>query len=81
MAELDKTLIEFRTVGLNADGAVTDVRDAINRVSNSGLRDIEETLDGIRASVDSLQTILQDLEQSPIAFISGEEVETMEIPQ
>lgn len=81
MAELDKTLIEFRTVGVNADGAVTDVRDAVNRVSNSGLRDIEETLDGIRASVDSLQTILKELEQSPITFISGEDVQTMEIPQ
>lgn len=81
MAELDKTLTEFRQVAVNADKAVTDVRDAINRVSNSGLTDIEETLDGVRASVDSLETILGEIERSPLAFISGEDVETMEIPQ
>lgn len=81
MAEIDATLAEFRTVAVNADGAVTDVRDAINRLSNSGLTDIEETLDGIRASVDSLENILEDLERSPRTFISGQEVETMEIPQ
>ena len=81
MAEVDKTLSEFRRVAANSDKAVTDVRDAINRVSNSGLTDIEETLDGIRASVDSLQSILEDVERSPLTFISGEEVESMEIPQ
>jgi len=42
MAEVDKTLSEFRRVAANSDKAVTDVRDAINRVSNSGLTDIEE---------------------------------------
>lgn len=81
MAEVDKTLAEFRRVAVNADLAVTDVRDAINRLSNSGLTDIEETLDGVRASVDSLQGILEDLERSPLTFITGEKVETMEIPQ
>ncbi len=81
MLEVDRTLIEFRKVAVNSDKAVTDVRDAVNRVSNSGLTDVEETLDGVRASVDSLQSILSDLERSPLTFITGEEVETMEIPQ
>ena len=81
MAEIDRTLIEYRVLAGEATKATGDVRDAINRVSNSGLTDVEETLDGIRASVDSLQTILEDLERSPLTFITGEEVETMEIPQ
>jgi len=81
MAEIDKTLIEFRKVAVNGDKAVTDARDAMNRLSNSGLTDIEETLEGVRASVESLQGILSELERSPLTFITGEEVETMEIPQ
>jgi phospholipid/cholesterol/gamma-HCH transport system substrate-binding protein len=81
MAELDKTLAEYRLVAKNASLVTTDLRDAINRVSNSGLTDVEETLDGIRASVDSLENILSDLERSPIGFISGTERETMEIPK
>lgn len=81
MEELDKTLAQFSAVGVNADGAVTDVRDAVNRVSNSGLTDIEETLDGVRVSVDSLQSILEELEQSPLTFIRGEETKTLDIPQ
>ena len=81
MAELDQTLQQFRVVASNTDLAVTDVRDAINRVSNSGLTDVEETLDGVRSAVESLQNILEDLERSPLAFVSGEEVDTMEIPQ
>lgn len=81
MSELDKTLIEFRNFAGGADQTTVDIRDAINRVSNSGLTDIEETLDGLRAAAVSLESILNDIEQSPIQFLTGENSETMEIPQ
>lgn len=81
MAELEKTLSDYRVVAKNVSLVTTDLRDAINRVSNSGLTDVEETLDGLRESVDSLETILSDIERSPIEFITGSERETMEIPK
>lgn len=81
MGEVDKTLSEFRVLAYDASLATTDVRDAINRVSNSGLTDVEETLESIRSSVESLDSILTDIERSPLTFITGEEKETLEIPQ
>ncbi len=81
MAELDKTL---GSIGIAADGAgvlMTDSTDAINRLSNSGLRDIEETLDGIRRMVATLGRITQSIEQHPRGFIAGEEKEVVELPQ
>ena len=81
MAELDKTL---GSIGKAADGTgdlITDGRDAINRLSNSGLTDMEETIDGIRRVVNSLARVADSLEQNPAAFIAGREKETVELPQ
>ncbi len=67
-----------------ADGGTyltTDARDAINRLSNSGLTDLEETADGLRRLVLTLTEIADKLEQNPAQFIAGEELETMELPQ
>jgi len=81
MAELDKAL---GSIGTAADGTgdlITDGRDAINRLSNSGLTDMEETIDGIRRVVESLARVADSLEQNPTAFIAGTEKETVELPQ
>lgn len=81
MDEIDKTLAEFRVVANGASLVTTDLRDAINRASNSGLADLEETLDGMRSSVESLDSILKEIERNPLSFITGEEKEILEIPQ
>ena len=81
MAELDKAL---GSIGNAADGTgslITDSRDAINRLSNSGLTDMEETIDGIRRVVESLARVADSLEQNPTAFIAGTQKETVELPQ
>ncbi len=81
MAELDKMLANFSVLANDASDTTVDVRDAINRLSNSGLTDIEETLDGLRSAVESLDSILSDIEKNPLAFVSGQETQTMELPQ
>lgn len=81
MGELDKAL---GSIGTAADGTgdlITDGRDAINRLSNSGLTDLEETIDGIRRVVESLARVADSLEQNPASFIAGTEKETVELPQ
>jgi len=81
MGELDKAL---GSIGTAADGTgdlITDGRDAINRLSNSGLTDMEETIDGIRRVVESLARVADSLEQNPAAFIAGTQKETVELPQ
>ena len=81
MAELDKAL---GSIGTAADGTgelITDSREAINRLSNSGLTDLEETVDGLRRLVVTLGRVADSLERSPTQFIAGEERETVELPQ
>jgi len=81
MAELDKALGSIGTAADGTGALITDGRDAINRLSNSGLTDMEETIDGIRRVVESLARVADSLEQNPAAFIAGTEKETVELPQ
>lgn len=81
MAQLDKTLADFSGFAVGAEQLTVDSRDAINRLSNSGLTDVEETLDGVREVVNSLNAVIEELEANPLNFIAGEERETVEIPQ
>jgi len=81
MEQLDRTLASFESVGGGTDLLIADTRDAINRLSNSGLTDLEETVDGIRRLVLTLGRVADSLEQSPVQFIAGQEKETVELPQ
>ena len=81
MAQLDKTLVEFANFASGGEALTVDARDAINRLSNSGITDIEETIDGIRSVVISLEEVVSSLEANPLLFIAGEERETVKVPQ
>ena len=81
MAELDKALGSIGTAADGTGGLITDSRDAINRISNSGLRDIEETIDAIRRMVIALGRVADSIEQNPRQFIIGAEKEVVELPQ
>ncbi len=79
--EVEGTLNAFEGTATGADDMIVDARDAINRLSNSGLTDLEETVDGIRTLVLTLGRVADALEQSPLAFISGQESDIVELPQ
>ena len=81
MAELDKALGSIGTAADGTGGLITDSRDAINRISNSGLTDIEETIDAIRRMVIALGRVADSIEQNPRQFIIGTEKEVVELPQ
>lgn len=81
LAQIDGAIGSFSGLTGNGDGLVTDARDAINRLSNSGLTDMEETLDGIRRLVQTFGRIADSLEQNPAQFVAGSERETVELPQ
>ena len=81
MGELDKALGSIGTAADGTDGLITDTRDAVNRLSNSGLTDMEETIDGMRRVVEALARVTESLEQNPRAFIAGTQEETVELPQ
>jgi phospholipid/cholesterol/gamma-HCH transport system substrate-binding protein len=81
LGEVDEVLNAFEVTSGNADDMIVDVRDAVNRLSNSGLTDIEETVDAIRRLVLSLGRVADALEKSPLEFISGTEADVVELPQ
>jgi len=81
MEKLDKTLSAIEVLSKDSNQLITDGRDAINRLSNSGLTDIEETIDSIRRVVLGLESILINFEQNPTAFIVGSSDEKVELPQ
>lgn len=81
MGELDKALGSIGTAADGTGALIADSRDAINRLSNSGLTDLEETVDGLRRLVVTLGRVADSLERSPTQFIAGEERETVELPQ
>ena len=81
LANVNTTLSTYNTVGGNVDELIVDVRDAVNRLSNSGLTDLEETVDAIRRLVESLGRVADAIDQSPLSFISGVETDELELPQ
>ena len=81
MEKLDKTLVAIEALSKDSNQFITDGRDAINRLSNSGLTDLEETIDSIRRAVLGLESILINFEQNPTAFIVGVSEEKVELPQ
>lgn len=81
MVQLDETLNAFEGfAGEGADVAV-NLSDAINRLSNSGLTDLEETADMLRRLVNSLNRVVEEIEQNPAQFIAGKKTEVVELPQ
>ena len=81
LTEVDQTINSFETTAGNTNELIIDTRDAVNRLSNSGLTDLEETVDAIRRLVLSLGRVADALEQSPLQFISGTEADVVELPQ
>lgn len=81
LAGVDTTVATFGGTAVGVDELVVDARDAINRLSNSGLTDLEETVDAIRRLVTTLGRVADSLEQSPAQFISGSEREEVVLPQ
>lgn len=78
---VDTTVTSFDGTAQGLDDLVVDARDAVNRLSNSGLTDLEETVDSIRRLVTTLARVADGLEQSPSQFLVGAKREEVVLPQ
>lgn len=81
VANANGTLVEYEALAREGQLLAVDSRDAINRLSTSGLTDLEETTESLRQLAASLSRISSQLERSPLEFIAGAERERVEIPQ
>ncbi len=81
LTTIDTTVSGFGETADGVDNLIIDARDAINRLSNSGLTDLEESVDAIRRLVSTLARVADSLEQNPAQFIIGVEREEVVLPQ
>ena len=81
LERIDGAVGSYDSLAGEGEELMVDARDAINRLSNSGLTDLEETVDSIRRLVQTLGRVADSLEQNPTSFIVGKERETVELPQ
>ncbi len=77
----NETLKDFSELAETGSVTANDVRDAVNRLSNSGLNNLEETTDALRELMITLNEIADQLERNPAQFLVGGESEVMELPQ
>ena len=81
LANVDTTVLTFDGTAEEVDALIVDTKAAINKLSNSGLTDLEETVDAVRRLVTTLGRVADSLEQNPAQFVSGVEREEMVLPQ
>lgn len=78
---VDNTVMTFDGTAEGLDGLMVDARQAVTRLSNSGLTDLDETVEAIRRLVTTLGRVADNLEESPANFIAGAEREEVVLPQ
>lgn len=81
LAGVDTTVSGFGATSGSLDELLVDARSAVNRLSNSGVNDIEDTLQSVRELVTTMSRVADSLERNPSQFVVGAERETMELPQ
>ena len=63
------------------DSLILDAQGAIKQLSNSGLTDLDQTLEAMQDLVTTLGRVADNLEQNPAQFIAGTEREEVVLPQ
>lgn len=81
LRNVDAALAEYQELANDGSDLAVDARDAINRLSNSGVADLEETTDQLRRLIVTLNRVADGLERNPGQFLAGEERQSMELPQ
>ena len=81
LSGVDTTVTGIGATAGNIDDLIIDARAMIDRLSNSSLNDVEDTLAAVQQLATTLGRVADSLEQSPTQFIVGKERETVELPQ
>jgi len=81
LTEVDSALSSFTGFADGGRKLTVDASDAINRLSNSGITDIEETTDALRQLMITLNRIADGIDQNPTGFIVGTKKQKVELPQ
>ena len=81
LANVDVTVSSFGQTAGGVDSLILDAQGAIKQLSNSGLTDLDQTLEAMQDLVTTLGRVADNLEQNPAQFIAGTEREEVVLPQ
>ena len=81
LANLDVTVTSYGNTAGGIDTTLLEAQGAIKRLSNSGLSDLDETIEALRNLITTMGRVADSLEESPAQFISGSEREEVVLPQ
>lgn len=73
VAKLDRTLAQLETTSQNANGILSDNREAIADFSNDGLGQVGPTMRQLRSLIRELDDLADKVETNPAGFILGRE--------
>ncbi len=78
---VDTTAASFDGTADSIDSMLLEATEAVNLLSNSGLTDLQDTVDALQHLVSTLGRVADSLEQNPAQFIVGTEREEVVLPQ
>lgn len=71
MADVAKTLEEFRRLAANLQSNVNEIAGGVAQFSNTGLRDVEALISEARRSMTRIDRVVGELERDPQRFLFG----------
>jgi len=71
MAELNKTIQEFRQVATTLNARIGPITDGLSRFTGQGLRDVEAFVNDGRRAVNRIEQAISDLQRNPQRLITG----------
>ena len=71
VAKLDRTLTSLESASKNANGVISDNREAISSFSQNGLGQVGPTLTELRVLVRDMRRITSRLDRSPGGYVTG----------
>ncbi|GLK68054.1 MlaD family protein [Hansschlegelia plantiphila] len=71
VADFQKTSQAIRELALKLDGRTAEITAGVNKLSNSGVRDLQGFVSDGRRTLNNLDSVLQDLKRNPRQFLFG----------
>ncbi|PHR59222.1 MAG: ABC transporter substrate-binding protein [Robiginitomaculum sp.] len=81
IAEIDAAAVELRTASNEAAQLINDISEPISQFSNEGLGELGRALSDLRAMLQAVERVVEEVDRNPGEFITGEPLTEVEIPR
>ncbi len=81
IAEIDAAAVELRTASNEAAQLINDISEPVSQFSNEGLGELGRALSDLRAMLQAVERVVEEVDRNPGEFITGEPLSEVEIPR